>query len=89
MLKIVRSTDGDFVLFTLSGRIDVEHAVELQACFRAERDRVVLDLVDVKRVDRDAMAFLERWDTEGIALENCPAHIREWIAKARAQKGRT
>jgi ABC-type transporter Mla MlaB component len=83
MLKIVRSADRDFVVFTLSGRIEVEHAVDLQADFAAQECRIVLDLGEVKRVDRDAVPFLARWQAEGIALENCPGYILEWITKAR------
>ncbi len=52
MLKIVRSANAHFVLFTLSGHIDAEHAAELQ-------------------------------DTDGIKFENCPAYLREWIAKTQ------
>ena len=39
MLKIVRSANPDFVLFTLSGHIDAEHAAELQLAFDGERFR--------------------------------------------------
>jgi hypothetical protein len=83
MLKIVRSENPDYVLFTLSGRIDAEHAAELQLAFDGEALPVVLDLREVKRVDREVVADLARWNTDGIKFENCPAYLREWIARTR------
>jgi hypothetical protein len=83
MLKIVRSANPDFVLFTLSGHIDGEHAAELQLAFDGETLPMVLDLREVKRVDREVVADLARWNTDGIKFENCPAYLREWIARTQ------
>jgi anti-anti-sigma regulatory factor len=81
MLKIVRSANPDFVLFTLSGHIDGEHAAELQVAFDGETLPIVLDLREVKRVDREVVADLAQWNTDGIKFEKCPAYLREWIAR--------
>jgi hypothetical protein len=83
MLKIVRSENPDFVLFTLSGHIDAEHAAELQLAFDGEALPIVLDLREVKRVDREVVVDLARWNTDGIKFENCPAYLREWIARTQ------
>jgi hypothetical protein len=83
MLKIVRSANADFVLFTLSGYIDTEHFAELQAAFDGETLPIVLDLLEVKRVDREVVADLARWNADGIKFENCPAYLREWIARTQ------
>jgi hypothetical protein len=83
MLKIVRSANADFVLFTLSGHIDTEHIAELQAAFDGETLPIVLDLREVKRVDREVVADLARWNADGIKFENCPAYLREWIARTQ------
>jgi len=83
MLKIVSSANPDFVLFTLSGHIDAEHAAELQMAFDAEALPTVLDLREVKRVDREVVADLARWNADGIKFENCPAYLREWIARTQ------
>src|SRR5216684_1991407 len=83
MLKIVRSENPDFVLFTLSGHIDAEHSTELQLAFDVEALPIVLDLREVKRVDREVVADLARWNTDGIKFENCPAYLREWIARTQ------
>jgi len=85
MLKIVRSANTDFVRFTLSGYIDTEHFAELQTTFDGEALPIVLDLGEVKRVDRELVADLARWNADGIKFENCPAYLREWIARTRME----
>lgn len=87
MLKIQRVTNGQ-VVFTVSGRMDAENVAELKELIEAEaRDRrIVLDLKDLTLVDRDAVRFLESCDTGSIKLKNCPAYIREWIARERDGK---
>jgi len=83
MLKILRSANADFVLFTLSGYIDTGHIQELQLAFDGEALPVVLDLREVKRVDREVVADLARWNADSIKFENCPAYLREWIARTQ------
>jgi hypothetical protein len=83
MLKIVRSANPEFVLFTLSGHIDGEHAAALQVAFDEETLPIVLDLREVKRVDREVVTDLARWNADGIKFENCPAYLREWIARTK------
>jgi anti-anti-sigma regulatory factor len=84
MLKIQRATNGETV-FKLIGRMDVENVKELKEVFQAEpKGRgVVLDLRDLVLVDRAAVKFLERCETDSIKLRNCPAYIREWITRER------
>jgi len=83
MLRIQISAKGEVVAFTLSGRIKAEELAELQRLFEAEGEdqRIVLDLKEVKLVDRDAVRFLARCEANGTQLENCPAYIREWIVR--------
>ena len=82
-LGIEKSAKEEVVAFTLSGRIRAEEVAELQRLFDVEgEDRcIVLDLKEVKLVDRDAVRFLARCKVNGIQLENCPAYIREWIVR--------
>jgi anti-anti-sigma regulatory factor len=87
-LKIQRSAKSEVVVFDLFGRINAEEVAELQRIFELEgheeRDNsIVLDLKEVKLVDRDAVRFLARCETNGIQLENCPPYIREWIVRER------
>ena len=83
MLKIQRSSNGE-VTFTLAGRVNAEHVAELKALFRSETDTrpIVLDLKDLTLVDREAVRFLESCEADSMKLKNCPAYIREWIARA-------
>ncbi len=82
-LKIQKSAQGEVVVFTLSGRIREEEVAELQRLFEVEGQdhRIVLELKEVKLVDRDTVKFLARCEAKGTRLENCPAYIREWIER--------
>jgi hypothetical protein len=84
MLKVQRSANGQ-VVFTLCGRMVAENVAELETLIRSEakgRD-IVLDLKDLTLVNRDAVSFLERCESDSIKLKNCPAYIREWITRQR------
>jgi len=87
MLRIQRSVEGEFVVFTLSGRIQAEDTAELQrlCALEAKEQSLTLDLHEIKLVDREAVRFLARCEAEGITLVHCPAYIREWIEREREQ----
>jgi hypothetical protein len=80
MLRIQRSSDQEIV-FSLSGRIEMEDVEELRRLLSLEEagQGIVLDLQDITLVDRDAVKFLAGWEADRIKLENCPAYIRNWI----------
>jgi hypothetical protein len=82
-LKIDKSARGEVVVYALSGRIRAEEVAELQRLLEVEGQdhRIVLDLKEVKLVDRDAVRFLARCEANGTRLENSPAYIREWIGR--------
>ena len=86
MLKIQRTANGEVVL-TLIGRMDEENVAELETLFLSESkgSRIVLDLKDLTLVDHEAVKYLERCETDGIQLKNCPAYIREWITRQRLE----
>ncbi len=71
------------MVFTLSGRIKVNDLEELQRVFAFEGQEhcVVLDLKEVKLVDREAVRFLAHCEAEGTTLQNCPVYIREWMRR--------
>src|SRR5262249_8297987 len=80
MLRIKSTTDGETV-FTVSGRIHSENLAELSNLIDAAAAGrgMVLDLKELILVDRDAVRFLKRCESNGIELRNCSAYIREWI----------
>jgi anti-anti-sigma regulatory factor len=84
MLRIQRSENGE-VVFTLSGQMDEEPIAELETLINSEANgrRIVLDLKDLTLVNENAITFLERCESNSIALENCPPYIREWIKRQR------
>jgi len=84
MLRIQRSENGG-VVFALSGQMDQETLAELKAIIDSEANdrRIVLDLKDLTLVSDDDVTFLERCESNGIRLENCPPYIREWINRQR------
>lgn len=84
MLKIQRSANGK-VVFTLSGRIEMEDLAELERLLALEAvdDPVVLDLQHVTLVHREAVKFLANCESNGTKLQNCPGYIRAWIVTER------
>jgi hypothetical protein len=80
MLKIERSANGD-VRFTITGRVEGAHVAELQRLIdeAAGQRPIVLDLREVKLVDREAVSFFVRCEASGIRLDNCPPYVREWM----------
>jgi len=83
-LRIQRSAHDEVVVFTLSGRIESEYLEELNRLRRLEpgNRNIVLNLKDVTLVDQDAVKFLARCEANGWELTDCPAYIREWMARA-------
>jgi len=87
MLKVTRTANGE-VVFSISGRMEAENVSELEVLFRSEAKsiRMILDLRNLSLVDQDAVKFLDRCESEGVVLKNCPAYIREWITRRRNQQ---
>jgi hypothetical protein len=81
MLKIQRFASGESVRFALSGRIETENLTQLEALITTDLKRAVLDLKEVNLVSREVVRFLAQCEDNGIKIQNCPAYIREWIAR--------
>jgi anti-anti-sigma regulatory factor len=78
--RIHRSLRENDVILALSGDLDENYAVEVEALVATEAEHhVVLDLSEVTLVDRDAVRFLARIESEGAVLVNCPEYVRSWI----------
>ncbi len=80
-LKIQSTSADKFAIFALSGRIRGEDVKVLEQLMDAgpNSHNIVLDLGEIRLVDRDAVKFLARLESQGTRLENCPLYIREWI----------
>jgi len=84
-LRIDISDERERVIFTLTGRIQADQVSELQALVHSELPghNLVMDLKEVKLVDREAVRFLTQIEAQGARLRNCSAFIREWISQER------
>lgn len=84
-LRIQISDERERLVFTLTGRIQAEQISELQALLRSElpTHHLVIDMKDVKLVDREAVCFLAQVEAQGTVLRGCCAFIREWITRER------
>ena len=56
----------------------------LRGLLEQETSAVAIDLKDVLLVDRDAVKFLAHRNSNAVELRNCPAYIREWVTRERA-----
>jgi hypothetical protein len=83
-LMIQKTSVEEFSIFALSGRIRGEDVTVLEQLIEsvANNSKIVLDLKEVRLVDRDAVKFLARCELQGAKLENCPLYVREWIIGA-------
>jgi len=72
---------GDLVVLRISGRITQEDVEVLRSAIDQERGAIAIDLGEVGLVDRSAVNLLALIEARGVELRNCPAYIREWIAR--------
>jgi hypothetical protein len=77
----------DFVVLHVSGRMQAEHVDTLRELLGREKGGVAIDLAEVLLVDREAVKLLAFSEANGLELRNCPAYIREWVARERAHPG--
>jgi len=84
-LRIDISDERGRVVFRLTGRIQAEQISELEALVKSDMPGhgLVLDLKEVKLVDRDAVRFLAEVEADGAKLRNCSSFVREWISRER------
>jgi len=87
VLRIERLADGGSMMLRLSGRLQSEHLEQLRAQIEGSTVRVILDLEEVKLVDRDTVCFLAVCEANGIEFCQCSPYIRDWIAREKAERG--
>ena len=85
MIRIETSVDGDLMTFALIGRLQSENLPELKRLLepRDGNKKIVLDLKEVRLVDREAIMFLANFEKHNATITNCPPYIREWIRSER------
>ncbi len=86
MIRIETSVHEDVVTFALIGQLESQNLPELKRLIETcDGNKIVLDLTDVKLVDREAITFLVNFETDNATITNCPRYIREWIVRERDQ----
>ena len=80
-----RVIEEDRVIVSISGRVAAQNLDTLRSVLAEERRIVAIDLKEVLLIDRDAVILLAVAEARGVELRNCPAYVREWITRARAQ----
>lgn len=84
-LKIERSAQRGLTIFVLSGRLAEEEITELEKVLgpRTFFSSVIIDLKNLSLVNRVAVKFLARCETDGLRIENCPGYVRKWMSRER------
>jgi len=82
-LRIERTSEDGKTTLRVSGRVGLEHLVELEAEVEGLKAGTVLDLEHVTLVDLEGIRFLSGCEAKGIELVRCSPYIREWIARER------
>ena len=83
--RIERVVDGDNLIeLRISGQLAGEHVKTLRSLLREEAGALAMDLKDVSFVDREAVQLLALSEHNRTELRNCPAYIREWVTREKA-----
>jgi hypothetical protein len=86
MLRIERDSDGCVIKLQLSGRIQSDQIAIILSEMDGDCASKILDLGEVTLVDLGVVQFLIACEDEGIELLKCPAYIREWMLRERAEE---
>ena len=87
MLRIEKDRDDCITKLRVSGRIESHHIAGIQSELDDGCAHKILDLGEVTLVDLEVVRFLIRCEDEGIELVECPAYVREWMLRERAEEG--
>lgn len=85
MFRIEKDSGGCVTKLRLSGRIQSDRI----ASIRSEMDdncTTILDLSEVTLMDLAVVRFLINCEDAGVALIQCPAYVREWMLRERAER---
>jgi hypothetical protein len=77
-------SEGNLTVLCVSGKISGQHVHTLRNVLRQEAGALAIDLKNVSLVDREAVQLLALTEDNGMELRNCPAYIREWVTREKA-----
>lgn len=82
--RIDRVVNAESIAVLLvSGQITGEQVDTLRTAMDREPRGFVIDLKNVRLVDREAVRLLGISEAQGTELRNCPPYIREWITREK------
>ena len=85
MLRIENDSGGCVNKWRLSGRIQSDQIPTIVSEMDCDCATKILDLSEVTLVDRGVVQFLIACEDEGVELVECPAYVREWMLRERAE----
>jgi len=85
MLRIEKNTGGCITKLRLSGRIQSDQVASIRSEMDGNGTTKILDLSEVTLVDLGVVRFLINCEDDGIEVVQCPAYVREWMLRERAE----
>ena len=85
MLRIEKDSAGCVTKLRLSGRIQSDQIASIRSEMEGNCTSKILDLSEVTLVDLGVVRFLISCEDDGIELVHCPAYVREWMLRERAE----
>ena len=86
MLRIEKDSGGCVTKLRLSGRIQSDQIASIRSEMDDDCTTKILDLGEVTLVDLGVVQFLIDCEEAGVQLLQCPAYVREWMLRERAQE---
>jgi hypothetical protein len=86
MLKIEKDNGGCVTKLRLSGRIQSDQIKSIRSEMDGDCATKILDLSEVTLVDLGVVQFLINCEDSGVQLVQCPAYVREWMLRERAEE---
>jgi hypothetical protein len=86
MLRIEKNGCGCVTKLRLSGRIQSDQIASIRSEMDDDCTIRILDLSEVTLVDLGVVQFLISCEDDGVQLVHCPAYIREWMLRERAEE---
>ena len=85
MLRIEKNSGGCITKLRLSGRIQSDQIASIRSELDDDCKNKILDLSEVTLVDLGVVQFLINYEDVGGQLVQCPAYVREWMLRERAE----
>ena len=86
-LRVEKRSEGCTTTLQLSGRFRSDLIAFVRSVMSNGCARKILDLSDITLVDIEVVRFLNRCEDEGIEVVHCPAYVRKWMQRERAEGG--